>query len=447
MLKLTPKQQRATEILGSDATHVMLWGGARSGKTMTLTRALCMRAFAKPETNHAILRFRFNHVKTSIIHGTLPELFRLAWPDVSYQIDKQDWFVTLPNGSRIWFGGLDDKERTEKILGNQFSTVYLNECSQIPWGSRNIAITRLAEKRGLRPKAYYDANPPSQAHWTYKVFIQGRDPITGQPLPNPENYASYQINPKDNSENLTEEFLRELQSLPPRERMRFWEGAFADATEGALWTIELIDQQRSLELPEMQRIVVAVDPSGASGADDERSDEIGIVVVGLGSDACAYVLEDLSIKAGPAQWAAIACGAYDRWKADRIVAEQNFGGAMVEHVIKAHRVDIPFRAVHAARGKAVRAEPVATLFEQGKIWLGGTFPELEDQMLGMTTAGYQGSKSPDRLDAMVWAVYELFPAITRKQTDSSKVPVVNLGHRHQRYGMRGSQPRVNTGRR
>lgn len=413
-----------------------------SGKTVTIVRAICVRAMAMAETNHAILRFRFNHVKSSIVYGTLPEVMRLQWPHVPYKIDKVDWFATFPNGSRIWFGGLDEKERAEKILGNQFSTVYLNECSQIPWGSRNIAITRLAEKRGLRPRAWYDANPPSAAHWTYKVFIEKRDPITNQPLANPENYASYQINPRDNAENLTDEFLAELQALPARERLRFWEGQFGDATEGALWSIELLDQQRTDEQPPMQRIIIAVDPSGASGKEDTRSDEIGIIVVGLGTDAKVYVLEDLSIKAGPAEWSQIVTGAFDRWKADRVVAEKNFGGAMVEHVIKAGRPDIPYREVNASRGKHVRAEPIAALFEQQKVWLAGRFPDLESQMLGMTTAGYVGPKSPDRLDAMVWGISELFPAATRTSSPMTRAPVVNMGPRH-----RQDRPRVNTGRR
>jgi phage terminase large subunit-like protein len=447
VLKLTPKQQRATEILGSDATHCMLFGGARSGKTFTLVRAVCVRALAKEETNHAILRFRFNHVKASIVYGTLPELIKLAWPGLTYELNKEDWFLTFPNGSRVWFGGLDDKERTEKILGNQYSTVYLNECSQIPWASRNIAVTRLAENRGLRPKAYYDANPPSEAHWTYKVFVEKRDPISGQPLADPLNYAAYQINPADNADNLTPQFLQELQALPERERRRFWEGRFGDASEGALWTIELIEQQRTEELPEMQRIVVAVDPSGASGPQDTRSDEIGIVVIGLGVDSRGYVLEDLTLKAGPAQWASVACGAYDRWKADRIVAEANFGGSMVEYAIKAHKPEVPVRMVNASRGKVVRAEPISVLFEQDRVRVAGKFSSLEDQMLSMTTGGYTGSGSPDRLDAMVWGLTDVFPAVTRKPDTGAKAPVVNMGRRGVISGTRTSHtPQVRTGR-
>jgi len=448
VLKLTAKQQKLNELCASDATHIMAYGGSRSGKTFDLVRNVCIRALAAEETKHAILRFRFNHLKSSIILGTLPEVVKLSWPGLRYKLDKVDWYAQFPNGSTIWFGGLDDKERTEKILGNQYSTIYLNECSQIPWASRNIAVTRLAENKGLRLKAYYDCNPPSMAHWTYQVWISNKNPDSHAPLPDPENYVSLLMNPRDNSANLPVEYLRELQNLPPRERARFWEGAFADATEGALWTLELCDQQRYTdEIPPMARIIVAVDPSGAQGAEDERSDEIGIVVVGLGQDGFGYVLEDVSLKAGPAQWGQAVVSAYDRWKADRVVAEKNFGGGMVEHVIKATRPDIPYRPIDAARGKHVRAEPIATLFEAQKVWLCGHFPRLEEQMCGMTAAGYTGNRSPDRLDAMVWGLTEIFPAVTRKQEPQTRAPVVNLGPRHQGSGRRGFSPRVNTGRR
>jgi phage terminase large subunit-like protein len=449
VLTLTKKQEKLNALCASDATHIMAYGGARSGKTFNLVRNVVIRALAVPETRHAILRFRFNHLKPSIILGTLPEVIKLSWPGLTYKLDKVDWFAEFPNGSQIWFGGLDEKERTEKILGQQYSTVYLNECSQIPWASRNMAVTRLAERKGLRLKMYYDCNPPSMAHWTYQVFVGKKNPDTHLVLGDTENYVSILMNPKDNSANLPDEYLVELQNLPPRERARFWDGQFADATEGALWSLELLDQQRYIgEIPEMQRIIIAVDPSGASGEEDKRSDEIGIVVVGLGTDGFGYVLEDLSLKAGPAQWGQVVVSAYDRWKADRVVAEMNFGGAMVEHVIKASRPDVPFRPVNAARGKVVRAEPIATLFEAQKIWLAGNFSMLEEQMLGMTVSGYQGNKSPDRVDAMVWGLTELFPAIARKQEPMpTRAPVVNMGQRHAAI-MRTTRatPRVNTGR-
>src|SRR5512139_3474120 len=142
---LTPKQEKANELLAGDATHVMLFGGSRSGKTFVLVRAVCVRAIKAPNSRHAIVRFRFNAVKNSIVLDTFPKVMRLCFPEIKYTLNKSDWYVTLYNGSEIWFAGLDDKERTEKILGMEFATIYPNECSQIPYGSIETAVTRLAQ--------------------------------------------------------------------------------------------------------------------------------------------------------------------------------------------------------------------------------------------------------------------------------------------------------------
>jgi len=173
--------------------------------------------------------------------------------------------------------------------------------------------------------------------------------------------------------------------------------------------------------------VVAVDPSGCSGDQDTRSDEIGITVCALGTDGHGYLLEDLSGHYGPADWGRIATDAYNRHSADRIVGERNFGGAMVEAVIRAANPDVPYRDVTASRGKVVRAEPVAALYEQGKVHHIGYFPELEDQLCGMTTSGYGGLKSPDRADSLVWGFTELFPMMTRKVEEPIKLKFARLG--------------------
>jgi len=445
---LTRKQELANQLLGSDATHTMLYGGARSGKTFVLVRAMLLRAMAF-KSRHAILRYRFNHVKASIIFDTLPKVMELCFPgvDAHSKLDKTDWFYRLPNGSEIWFGGLDDKERAEKILGQEYATIYLNECSQIPWASRNMAVTRLAQKTqiipvtgaSLRLKAYYDCNPPGSAHWTYRLFTEKRDPDRKTPVANPNNYAALLMNPIDNEANLPSQTLLELQNLPDAQRRRFWLGQFADATEFALWTPELLDQQRIVDgsVPEMVRKVVAVDPSGVSGEEDVRSDEVGIVVLGLGKDGRGYVLEDLSGRMSPAAWGDAVVAAYDRHEADCVVAEENYGGAMVAEIIRSAAASggrtglVPYQSVKASRGKIVRAEPVAALFEKQKVSLVGRFSELEDQLCAMTTSGYVGTRSPDRADAMIWGLASLFPAITKEQPGilgRPAAPQVNLGH-------------------
>ncbi|WP_234836133.1 phage terminase large subunit [Sinorhizobium meliloti] len=438
--QLTKKQDLQLSLMGSAATHVMAYGGSRSGKTFGFVRGVLVRALAH-KSRHAMLRYRFNHIKASIIYDTLPKVLELCFPGVAEhcKLDKTDWFLTLPNGSEIWFGGLDEKERTEKILGQEYATIYLNECSQIPWASRNMAMTRLAQNTPLRLKAYYDCNPPGMAHWTYRLFIEKRDPDRRTPLANPENFNAIVMNPKDNEANLPSSYIEELQNMSEAMRRRFLLGQFADVSESALWTLELLDQQRIVDgkVPDMVRIVVAVDPSGAAGEEDTRSDEIGIVVCGLGKDGRGYILEDLSGRMAPAMWGKAAVSAFDRWEADCIVAEENFGGAMVQEVIRGASTDaerkvggtVPYRSVKASRGKIARAEPIAALFEQQKISLVGHFPDMEDQFCSMTTAGYLGSRSPDRADAAIWGLASLFPAMTKQDpANINRRPVVNLGH-------------------
>lgn len=430
--QLTAKQREAIGVLSADAKNILLEGGSRSGKTFLIVRAIITRALAAKHSRHLITRFRFNHCKVSIVHDTFPKVMAMCFPGVPYRIDKTDWFAELPFGSQVWFGGLDDKERTEKVLGNEYATVFLNECSQISHQARNILMTRLAQRaeytdsagetHQLRLKAYYDCNPPSQGHWSYLLFHQRKDPETKQPLRDPENYKSISVNPGDNRENLPADYLQTLEALPARMRLRFLEGKYAALAENALWSLEMLDKWRAIdvELPDLQRVVVAVDPSGAGDKDNETNDAIGICVAGLGMDGNAYVLEDLTVKAGPKTWGNIATTAYDRHQADVIVAEKNFGGEMVKFVIQAAKRDAHIKVITASRGKAVRAEPISALTEKGKIRLAGYFTELEDELCAFTTSGYMGEDSPNRADAFVWAMSELFPGMVKKEPVEKK---------------------------
>ena len=428
--RLTARQEQANALLAGDATHVMLFGGSRSGKTFLLVRSVVVRAIKAAKSRHAILRFRFNAVKASVVADTFPKVMDLCFPGVKYDLNRTDWVAKLPNGSEIWFGGLDDKERTEKILGMEFATIYLNECSQIPYGSVETAITRLAQKAvqviggkqsPLKPRVYYDCNPPSKAHWSFRVFKEKRNPETKEVLKAPLDYASMQINPRDNTENLTDGYLDTLASLSARGRRRFLDGEFADATPNQLFPDENIDKWRVTDgdLPDMVRVVVAVDPSGADDADNADNDAIGIVVAGLGTNGIAYIIEDLTVKAGPATWGKVATDAYDRHEADAIVGETNYGGAMVQHVIKTCRLRTNFIKVTASRGKVQRAEPFAALYEQGKVRHFGILADLEDELTAFSTFGYTGEHSPNRADAAIWALAALFPSIVKARKDEA----------------------------
>lgn len=431
--KLTPKQLEANHLLAGDSTHVMLFGGSRSGKTFVLVRAVCARAIKAPKSRHAIVRFRFNSVKTSVGLDTFPKVMQLCFPGIRYNLSKSDWYATLDNGSEIWFLGLDDKDRTEKILGKEFATIYANECSEIAYGAIETARSRLAQKadqqaigeikeRPLKTRFYYDCNPPSKAHWTYKLFKEKRSPETKEALSDPENYASMQINPTDNKENLAENYLSELNGMSSRMKKRFMLGEFADATPNALFPEEFIDRYRVTDgdLPDMVRVVVAVDPSGADDADNADNDAIGIVVAGLGTDGNAYLGPDLTVKAGPGTWGKVATDAYDRHEADAVIGETNYGGAMVKYVIQTCRPRTNFTMVTASRGKAQRAEPFSALYEQGKVRHVGYLSELEDELSAFSTYGYTGAHSPNRADAAIWALAALFPGLIKPPKKEEK---------------------------
>ena len=175
-----------------------------------------------------------------------------------------------------------------------------------------------------------------------------------------------------------------------------------DDIEGALWTRGMIESARIRhdQIPGLVRVVVAIDPAVTAG---EGSDETGIVVCGLGSDGVGYVLEDLSLSSSPLDWARTAIGAYQRHRADRVIGEANNGGDLIETVLRTVDPSVSYRSVHATRGKLIRAEPIAALYEQGRIRHVGAFPDLEDQICEWVP----GMSSPDRMDALVWAFTEL----------------------------------------
>lgn len=437
---LTPRQREANRLLASPARNVMLRGGSRSGKTFLLVRAIIQRAINAPASRHAIFRFRFNHAKTSIWADTMPKVLKLCFPELRARFDKTDFYLELPNGSQVWIAGLDDKERVEKILGAEYATLYFNESSQIPWGSIETAMSRLAQKCALDPaiaastgrthlalKAYFDCNPPSKLHWSYQLFRAKVKPGTKEALPNPGDYAEMKVNPADNADNLPAEYFEVLASMSAAKRLRFEAGEWASEVNGALWALEDrraddgreipgIDKHRRTEHPDLRRIVVAVDPSGTKG--DGQGDDVGIVVAGLGVDGRGYVLEDGTCNLSPEGWSRRAVDLYRRYEADRIVAERNYGGAMVKAIITTADRTAAFKEVTATRGKVVRAEPIAALYEQGRVSHVGQFADLEDQLCNFTASGYVGDGSPDRADALVWALTELMLGGARYDIDA-----------------------------
>ena len=211
----------------------------------------------------------------------------------------------------------------------------------------------------------------------------------------------------DNDMHLPPEYLASVRAAYAGTRWGRQEldGELIEDAAGALWSRDLIERQRVSYAPDLKRIVIGVDPPVS-----EHGDACGIVAVGIGEDKKAYVLADHSIAgASPERWARAVAAAVDLWQADRVVAEDNQGGNMVETVLRAADLAMPIKRVHASRTKSVRAEPIAALYEARRVFHTHAFPEMEDQMCGLVSGGgYEGpGRSPDRADALVWALTEL----------------------------------------
>jgi phage terminase large subunit-like protein len=439
--KFNPGQQRAyDETLDCEARFKLLYGGSRSGKTALLTLTIMDRALGAPGSRHLIVRKEGTAAKRSIVKDTLPTIWGLCYPD--YPVPKwkdQYGYFDIGNGSEIWVGGLNDEKSLEKLLGNEYATIYINEASEVTYSAFVLLRSRLAQtvdvvvnkpnskpvNHGqLKQRFYADLNPTTRMHWTYRLWREGIDPQDETEIDRAQ-YAYSVINPTDNAENLSGDFLADLAALPARQRKRFLDGEYVSDDENALWKRSFI--KRSVLKPsgdwpvEMQRIVVAIDPAVSNHS---GSDETGIIAVGLGVDGLGYVLADESGKYRPEEWARRSISLYHSLDADRIVGEVNQGGDMIEAVLRAQAPDIPYRGVRATKGKVTRAEPVAALYERGKILHIGEFTALEDQMMSVTT-GFDPRTvgwSPDRVDALVWAIADVFPTLTQKHKHTGPLP-------------------------
>lgn len=208
----------------------------------------------------------------------------------------------------------------------------------------------------------------------------------------------------DNAANLAPQFLEQIVGKYEGTRLGRQEldGELLDDVPGALWQRQQLEDLRVKVAPELIRLVIAIDPAMTSG---EKADETGMIAAGKGIDGHAYILKDLSCRLSPDAWASRAVNAYIDMKADRIIAEVNNGGDLVGQVIHTIDPNVAYKAVHASRGKRVRAEPIAALYEQGKVHHVGPFPQLEDQQCTFVPDDFDGS--PDRVDALVWALTEL----------------------------------------
>lgn len=282
----------------------------------------------------------------------------------------------------------------DQLRGPQFDAAWADELAKWKKARETWDMLQFGLRLGERPKVLVTTTPRPIPVLREIMARQSTVVTTGSTF--------------DNAANLAASFIEEIRDRYEGTRLGRQE-LFAEVLDdlpGALWTRAMFEDHRVNVAPEMQRIVVAVDPSGTAGASDD-GDSIGIVVAGKGIDGRGYVLADRTCKLSPDGWGRRAVSAYHEFGADRIVAERNFGGAMVQHVIRTIDARASYKEVTASRGKVMRAEPVAALYEQGKISHVGRFEALEDQCCLIGPDGYIGEGSPDRVDALVWALTEL----------------------------------------
>lgn len=321
--------------------------------------------------------------------------------------------LTWPNGA---VGTLYNATEPDQLRGPQHDAAWADELAK--WAKARDMWDQLqfGLRLGKHPKAVITTTPRNI-------------PVLKEILADPTTFVT-KGRTMDNKANLAPSFLKKIHKRYGGTRLgrQELEAELLDDVPGALWNRNYFDPPEGSKLPgrmyfrdvpPMTRVVVAVDPSGAAEEQDEdnEADTIGIVVVGLGEDERGYVLADRSVLGGPDTWGRAVKQAYDDFRADRIVAEKNFGGAMVEFVIKTIDRDLPVTMVNASRGKILRAEPIAALYEQGRVsHVSGAdlrdddragLMQLEDQMCLMATSGYAGDGSPDRVDALVWGLTEL----------------------------------------
>lgn len=326
--------------------------------------------------------------------------------------EKTNRKLTWPNGALAY---LYNATEPDQLRGPQHDAGWADELAKFRYMQETWDQLQFGMRLGPHPKVIVTTTPRPL-------------PLIKKLVVDPDTFVT-RGSTFDNAGNLAKPFLKQIEDRYGGTRLGRQEldGEILGDIPGALWTRSSIDDNRLREPPDdLERVIVAVDPAASS---NEGSDENGIVVVGFARDkdgyARGYVLEDASLRGSPEEWARRAAHMYRKWQADRIVAEKNNGGEMVESVIKAVDRSLPVKLVHASRGKIVRAEPISALYEQGRVHHVGRFDELEDQMclFSVDNIRNESTGSPDRVDALVWGLSELFEKIAgrRKVTPNDKL--------------------------
>ena len=382
--------------------HVwLILSGRGWGKTRTGGEWLAKQVLDNPyapdgtPTQWAIIAPTFGDAKNICVEG--PSGFLKALDhrglknEEDYIYNKSSHKIIFKNGQKVHTFGADSPDAGR---GLNLSGAWLDELAiwQYPYETWTEGLAP-ALRIGERPRVVVTTTPkPIKLLRDWTTRTDGSVYVT--------KGSTF-----DNAKNLSGTALDELRARYEGTRTGRQElyGELLESAEGALWTRQWIEDTRITidKLPPLYRIVVAIDPAVTSG---ENSDETGIVTCGVATNGHFYVLADNTLRSTPNAWGRAAVDAYKEWKADRIVAETNNGGDMVVMVLQQVDSTVPVTKVHATRGKRLRAEPISSLYEQQRVHHVGAFPKLEDQMVLWTP---ESNDSPDRLDALVWALSEL----------------------------------------
>lgn len=381
----------------------MLRAGRGFGKTRTGTEWVQERAMAYPRRWIALVAKNPADARDYMVEGPGGFLRNVPpWDRPVFEPSKKR--LTWKNGS--WATIYSDEE-PDQLRGFSGDTAWVDEIAKF----RNIEASWDNLQFGMReassdqPRVLVTTTPRPL------VFLSALEALETTAVTHGSTY--------ENRSNLDEGWFNEVLSKYKGTRLgrQEIEGHIINDVPNALWKRSTLDATRVPfdDLPPMVRILVAVDPSGTDGpkqlrggrVKEDRRNDVGIVVVGLGEDKRGYVLADRTCNLGPEGWGAEVVRAYRQYAANAVVAETNFGGAMVRFVVRAADKNVPYYEVNASRGKVIRADPVSLLFERGEARLGGFFPELEDELCSFGPDGKSAGASPNRLDAMVWGFTKL----------------------------------------
>lgn len=370
-----------------------LQGGRGSGKTRAAAEAFAEMIEASEPGEWGVIAPTYGDGRDTCVEGASGLLQALGLPRTYDGWNRSMGEIRLPNGSVIYVDGADDgalRVQGKNLRGAWCDEVGLWRRWELAWRESIAFAVRLA------PAQIIASGTPKQGHGLVRLLVA--DPTV----------PKSRLRTRDNLANLSDAAVADLEAAYGGTRMGLQEleGELLLDTPGALWTVESFDREgfRAEAPDDLQRVVVAIDPAVTA---EETSDESGIVVAGR-RGVSSWVLEDLSLRADPASVARTAVGAYHDLAADRIVVEANNGGDWLPALIATVDPTVKVDKVHASRGKALRAQPVAGLYEQGRVHHVGCLAVLEDQMCSWTP---ESRTSPDRLDALVWALTSLHPEL------------------------------------